>query len=381
MRILVVHNHYQDPGGEDMVFHQEVTYLKQMHEVETLTFQNKKGWRGLFQYLSYPFNLWAGQKLRSRIKSFAPDVIHVHNIHYASGPILFRVAQQENIPVAFTLHNYRLVCPSALLFFEGKRFMDSIGKRFPWKAVQLGVLDHSIPKTFLTAFTYRLHAWLGTWSKVDAFLPLTSWAGKILLDGKLGINQEQIFTKPNFISPLPFSHEETEDYYIYIGRLSVEKGVKQLFANFDNDTAPHLKVIGEGPLRAIAPNRKNVELLGYLDRERMTQYILKAKAVIIPSICLEGFPLALLEGMSLRKLVIISQEIAASEIIADGVNGFKINPEDFLTKIKEIDQRKDLSAIAERGHQVFLQNFTPEKVMNQLNDIYRVIMDRKVGRG
>jgi glycosyltransferase involved in cell wall biosynthesis len=381
MRILIVHNHYQDVGGEDMVFHQEVDYLKQSHEVETLTFQNKKGWKGLLQYLSYPYNLWAAQKLTRKIKSFSPDVIHVHNIHYASGPILFRVAQQENIPVAFTLHNYRMVCPSALLFFEGRRYMESIGKSFPWNAVKLGVLDHSIPKTFLTAFTYRLHAWLGTWSKVDAFIPLTSWAGRILMEGNLGIRKEQIFIKPNFISPLPFTLEETEEYYIYIGRLSVEKGVKQLFANFDNESAPHLKVIGDGPLRALAPNRKNIELLGYLNRDKITHYLLKAKAVIIPSICLEGFPLALLEGMSLKKLIIISQEIAASEIIEDGVNGFKINPENFLSTLKEIDQREDLNAIAERGHQVFLDHFTPEKVMNQLNEIYQVIKDRKADQG
>lgn len=375
MRILLVHNYYQDPGGEDGVFHQEAEALSESHTVERLTFRNRKGLYGLIQYLLYPYNLFAAFRLRRKIGQFAPDLIHVHNIHYASGPILFRTARRLRIPVVFTLHNYRLLCPSALLFYRGERYMNSIGKTFPWDAVRKGVLDESVPKTFLTAFTYRLHAWLGTWKNVDAFLPLTAYAQKLLLEGRLSIPEEHIHVKPNFINPLPagtFS-SEAEPFFLFIGRLSEEKGVRQLLQAFNTPGAPPLQIIGDGPLRNL-PAGPNIRHLGYLSREKIGEYIRASRGIVIPSVCLEGFPLALLEGFSLKTPVILSREVAASEVIEDGKNGFLIDPQNFSGKIKEIYQHPDLQEVGEKGFETYEARFTKKKVMQLLEEIYREIL-------
>lgn len=405
MRILLVHNYYQDPGGEDAVFHQEAEALRKKHTVELLTFRNRKGLIGLIQYFLYPYNIGAAFRLRQKIRAFSPDLIHIHNIHYASGPILFRTARRLKIPAVFTLHNYRLLCPSALLFYQGKRYMGSIGKTFPWDAVSKGVLDGSVPKTFLTAFTYRLHAWLGTWKNVDAFLPLTAYAKNLLLQGRLGIPEEHIHVKPNFIEPVAGPAEEepagsgensslktitsekqpgaiepvplqpvpAEDpYFLFIGRLSEEKGVHQLLQAFNRPDAPPLRIIGDGPLRHLLNNLVNpgIRHLGYLSREKIGRYIAESKGVVIPSICLEGFPLALLEGFSLKTPVILSKEVAASEVIRYGQNGFLIDPQDFSEKIKEIYRNPDLKSVGEAGFKTYETSFTKEKVMHRLEDIY-----------
>jgi len=375
MRILLVHNYYQDPGGEDGVFHQESDALQERHTTDRLTFRNRKGAAGLVQYLLYPYNIFASFRLRKKIREFAPDVIHIHNIHYASGPILFRTARRLNIPVVFTLHNYRLLCPSALLFYKGERYMGSLGKNFPWDAVRKGVLDGSVPKTFLTAFTYRLHAWLGTWKNVDAFLPLTAYAKNLLLHARLSIPEDNIYVKPNFIEPLApgtLSSDE-EPFFLFIGRLSEEKGVRQLLQAFNAPGAPPLRIIGNGPLRNL-PAGPNIRHLGYMKREKIGEYLLACKGIVIPSVCLEGFPLALLEGFSLKTPVILSQEVAAGEVIEDGKNGFLIDPWNFSGKIKEIYRNHDLKPVGEAGFKTYEARFTKEKVMQLLEDIYREVL-------
>lgn len=378
MRILLVHNYYQDPGGEDGVFHQEAEALRKRHTVELLTFRNRKGLAGLIQYFLYPYNILAAFRLRKKIRAFTPDIVHVHNIHYASGPILFRTARRLKIPAVFTLHNYRLLCPSALLFYKGKRYMNSVGKAFPWDAVRKGVLDGSVPKTFLTAFTYRFHAWLGTWKNVDAFLPLTAYAKGLLLQGRLSIPEAHIHVKPNFIEPLsPERPAATEEpYFLFIGRLSEEKGVRQLMQAFNRPDAPPLRIIGDGPLRHLLADLVNpgIRHLGYLSREKIGGYIAGSKGVVIPSICLEGFPLALLEGFSLKTPVVLSSEVAASEVIEDGKNGFLIDPQNFSGKIKEIYEDPDLEHTGEAGFETYEARFTREKVMHRLEEIYRAVL-------
>ena len=373
MRILLIHNYYQDPGGEDGVFHQELAALRERHTVDTLTFQNRKGLAGVFQYLFYPYNLWAAFRLRRKVRIFAPDLIHVHNIHYASGPILFRTAHRLKLPVVFTLHNYRLLCPSALLFYAGKKYTASIGKVFPWDAVRKGVLDGSVLKTFLTAFTYRAHAWLGTWKNVDAFLPLTAYSGDLLLQGRLSISEKRIFVKPNFIESPASTSEEKGDYFVFIGRLSEEKGIHQLLAAFQSPGSPPLRIIGDGPLRNL-PCPPNVRHLGYLSREEAGKHLAGSRAIVIPSVCLEGFPLAILEGFSRKIPVVLSREVAARDTIADGVNGFLIDPWNFSQKITEIGGLRQLSRIGEEGFQTYTRLFTKEKVMGLLEDIYKKLM-------
>lgn len=375
MRILVVHNYYQDPGGEDAVFHQEVEALKINHSVETLTFKNRKGFIGLLQYLFYPYNIWAAFCLRKKVKHFHPEIIHVHNTHYASGPIIFRTAQRLRIPVVFTLHNYRLLCPSALLFFDGKMYMKSIESNFPWDAIKKGVLDHSIIKTFLTAFTYKLHSVMGTWKRMDAYLPLTDYAKGLIIKSKLGIHPDKIIVKPNFINLPAKSNSNTtpsEPYFLFVGRLSEEKGILQLIASFNKSNSHFLKIIGDGPLKKNVSDLNNprIELLGFLEKQKIFDYISKAKAVIIPSVWLEGLPMVLLETLSLKTPVVISEIIAASEIIEDNQNGFVINPLDFSKKLDAIAVNTELGQIGENGLRVFEQKFSREKVMNQLQDIY-----------
>src|SRR5690606_32909033 len=126
MRILIIHNQYQHIGGEDFVMGQEMEALRKNHEVDLYTVRNQKGWKGYLQYFLYPINWSEVKKIKQRMEEFKPDIIHIHNLHYALGPLFILHIKKMKIPIVMTLHNFRLICPSATLYFEGNIFVNSI---------------------------------------------------------------------------------------------------------------------------------------------------------------------------------------------------------------------------------------------------------------
>ena len=146
-RILVLHANYQNRGGEDVVVEQELSLLKELNEVEIFTTSNKKGISGAFQTLLSPWNFIIANRIINRIKSFQPDIIHIHNLHYSIGPLIIRRIKELNIPIVMTLHNYRLICPSAVLSYKGEIYLKSLKEDFPWSAIKDKVHNESFIKT------------------------------------------------------------------------------------------------------------------------------------------------------------------------------------------------------------------------------------------
>src|SRR5690606_36847685 len=122
---------------------------------------------------------------------------------YAAGPLAIRIAKRMGIPVVMTLHNYRLLCPSATLFHNGKVFTESVRASFPWKAVRLGVHSHSMVKTGWLAPTNWLHRRAGTWRMVDRYITLTDFAKQLITGSSLGVAAENFVIKPNFTVDVP----------------------------------------------------------------------------------------------------------------------------------------------------------------------------------
>ena len=321
MRILILHNYYQHLGGEDIVVHQEVDALKKHgHEVLVMTDKNKKGLKGLLQYGLYPFNKLASIKLMKEINCFAPDVIHLHNIHYALGPLIVRSIRKKNYPLVMTLHNFRLICPSATLFYNNNIHRESIFEKFPWQAVKSKALDNSFLKSLITAFTYWLHNKIGTWNMISYYFTLSAFAKNILIESQIDISNNKFIVKPNFcnVATESINKKVFEDYFIYVGRLSAEKGVIPLIKAFSKMNH-RIKIYGDGPLRkeveAYANLYRNIEYMGFKDKDFLNEEVKKANALIVPSICYEGMPMGILEAFSLGTPVLCSNIGVMSQMI------------------------------------------------------------------
>ncbi|MGK6351824.1 glycosyltransferase [Parapedobacter sp. DT-150] len=380
MRILIIHNYYQDPGGEDAVFEQERALLATTETVETLTFRNQKGWRGAWQTLWSPWNTWAGRRVKQAIRTFSPDVIHIHNLHYAIGPIAIRIAKRHGIPVVMTLHNYRLLCPSATLFHAGKLFLDSLHAGFPWKAVRLGVHSNSVFKTYWLAFTVWLHKLLGTWCMVDRYIVLTDFARQLFVDSSFGVPATQFVVKPNFVADTSQLAAVRGRHFLFIGRLTQEKGIKVLLEAFGG-TELHVRIVGDGPLRTsvvdAAQQSANITYLGTLGRGGIEAQLASCTALIFPSVWYEGMPMTVIEAFASGTPVIASNLGAMQSMIHDGQNGQLYTPGDAAALRRETQRwlsSEDAyrQQVSDGAREAYEQRYTAHQNHTLLLDIYRL---------
>ena len=128
MKILFIHSQYLQFGGEDTVVEQEVKLLNNKHRVETLFFKNTGGLNGFFQFLFSIWNIKNARIVKKKIKEFKPDVVHIHNLHFATGPLIIRTIKKLEVPLVLTIHNYRLLCPSATLMHNNTLYLKSVKK-------------------------------------------------------------------------------------------------------------------------------------------------------------------------------------------------------------------------------------------------------------
>lgn len=330
MKVLQIHTKYLNFGGEDTTVLQERELLSISNEIETLFFQNKEGLVGFFQFLFSIWNIFAANKLSKKIKEFKPEIVHIHNWHYAAGPIIIRVCRQHNIRVIMTIHNFRLLCPSALLFHNNKLFEDSVTKPFPWLAIRKKVYRKSYLQTFWLALIVWFHKKIGTWNLVDRYLFLTPFALELHQNSSLGVDKSKFIIKPNFTYHFPYNElVKREGHYLYVGRLSEEKGIKLLISAF-KDSTKLLKIIGSGPLEGYVKEtclkNENIQYLGGLDRQEVMKQLSKCSILIFPSIWYEGMPLTIIEAFACSTPVIASNLGAMSSMIIHEENGLHFLP-------------------------------------------------------
>lgn len=385
MKILLIHTHYQLQGGEDAVVEQELQLLKQRHEVEILYFQNKGGWRGALQFLGSLWNVCAAKTVQQKIQKFQPDVVHVHNWHFAMGPLAFREINRLNIPIVHTVHNYRLLCPSAILLHKGSLFKHSLQQSFPWKAIFNKVYRSSTAQTFWLAFVVWFHKKIGTWKKINSYVCLTPFAVDLFQHSNFGVLKEQFTVKPNFtFATKVFQSVAREEHFLFIGRLSGEKGIETLLHAF-KDSPFFLKIAGDGPLKDLVFNSTkqsaNISYLGNLTSEKVIDELQKAQALIFPSICFETFGLVNIEAFANGTPVIASNIGAPQSLIIDGYNGFHFQPGN-VNDLKQnlikflalsIIERKQMSSNAFENYQA---TYSPELQLGYFDAIYDNILKK-----
>ena len=383
MKILLIHTKYQQSGGEDSVVSLEETFLRRHYSVDTLFFQNKEGIKGVVQFLFSLWNFRAASILKKRIKEFQPDIIHVHNWHFASGPIIFRVAKNMNVPVIHTVHNYRLLCPSAILLHNNLLFTKSLQQQFPWTAVREKVYRNSLSQTFWLAFVVWFHKRIGTWNKVDKFICLTTFAVDLFQKSTFGISIDKFTIKPNFteVNPNP-TLEEREDNFLFIGRLSEEKGIRILIDAFKTSNLI-LHIAGDGPLKKeiqqIQEKYSNIQYLGLLSKSEILLALQQTQALVFPSVWFEGMPMTIVESLSSGTPIIASRLGAMESMVQNGSNGFLFQPsnhKDLLDKIERFAllSKDEKNTLQKNTLASFYQNYTMESQIGYFAKIFKSVM-------
>lgn len=382
MRILLVHNHYKQTGGEDTVFFTEAALLEEHgHTVEKLTFSNKdvnSTAEKLQAALGIVYNPKGARAVEEKIKQFRPDVVHVHNFFPLVSPAVFYVCQKLNVPVVTTLHNYRFICPSAYLHYHGKLHMENVHKVFPVNAILDGAYRDSRFQTASVVLTTGIHKLLGTWrNKVDLFIALTPGAAKLFQKSSLNPRPEQLVVKPNFTADLGLGDREREDYFLYVGRLSPEKGLETLLKAHARHPFK-LKIIGDGPLRSMveahAAKHPSLKYLGYQKRDQVIEELKSAKSLIFPSEWPEMFGMSIIEAFSTGTPVIASKIGGGEYLVQHQRNGLHYTPGDAQALVKQVELLQQLPDLArtlgQNARKSYEHNYTPEANYAMLLQIY-----------
>jgi glycosyltransferase involved in cell wall biosynthesis len=378
MKLLFVHNFYQIPGGEDSVFYNELKLLKIYGiDIETYTVHNKN----INSYLSKIsviiftiFNSVAFFKFYIYLSKLKPDIVHIHNFFPLLSPSIFWACKLKKIPVVHTLHNFRIVCPTATLMLDGQITEKSINRN-SWWAIKKRVYKNSLVGTAVLSGMIEFNKFIGTWNNaVTKLIALTDFAKQKYIEA--GISESKLVVKPNFVDGSTPPDFNKENYGIFVGRLSEEKGIEHLLKAWKNIDYP-LLVVGDGPQKDLLINNSNSNVIykGKLDKSDVMELVSKAKFLVMASTWYEGLPMVLVEALSVGTPCIVPNLGGMASVIKDNICGLRYQPNDIDDMRKTVNQLIADQELAERlaqgAYNEFMENYTPQKNYQQLIDIYQ----------
>jgi glycosyltransferase involved in cell wall biosynthesis len=388
MKVLILHNSYQQPGGEDVVVAQEAALLRSAgHGVLEYRRSNTEiDALSLWSKSTLPLRaVWSGRAmrhLRALLRREKPQVAHFHNTFAMLSPSLYSACQEMGVPVVQTLHNYRFCCPRADFFRDGHMCEACLGKTLPWPGIAYGCYHHSRVQTAAVAMILASHRWLKTWQEqVNLYIAPTEFARQKLIQG--GLPAAKIVVKPHFVHPDPGVRKGSGDYIISVGRFSPEKDVTTLLAAWKKLRGIPLKLVGDRPAegevcRLIQESwAGDVVLLGRRPRDQVLTLMKKARLLVSPSASYETFGLVVVEAFACGVPVVASRIGAMAEIVEDGRTGLLFtpgDPDDLAEKVRwAIDHPDVMDRMGKHARGLYEEKYTAEINYHILLNIYERI--------
>ncbi len=385
MRILQIHNHYREPGGEDTVAATEAELLRTAgHTVIEHRERNPdSNLRAAGDFVRAPWNPSAAGRIGDLVRQHQPDVTHVHNTWYHLSPAVFGAIRRAGSPVVLTLHNYRLVCANSMLLRKGKPCELCVGSRNPWHAVRYRCYRRSAIQSTVAASTISINRRRGTWeSEVDLFLALTDFARDKMIEG--GLPESRIIVKPNFVSDPGSrpSRAQDSDLVLFVGRLSPEKGPDILLDAWKRagNNGLRLEIIGDGELRkkletGLPPD---VEVSGPLASLEVQERMLTARALVLPSIWYEGLSMVMLEALGAGLPVLASALGAMPGVLGSLGSSWQVAPGDrdaLAARLDGLSNDHHIERASLEARKLYEANFAPDVGLEGLEAAYRRVLD------
>ena len=371
LKILLAHNYYQQSGGEDTVFTAEASLLREKgHTVLEYIEDNHRipAMNKLDLAIQTVWSQHSYDKLSELIAAEKPDIAHFHNTFPLISPSAYYACRDANLPVIQTLHNYRLICPSAILFRDGHICEDCLARSIPWPAVLHNCYRNSRIQTTVVATMLATHRVLKTWNKlINTYIALTDFSRQKFIAG--GLPQEKIVVKPNFVQIAPVTLPARDMSLLFVGRLVPYKGIKTLLSGWASIPNIPLDMAGDGPMKDAltrqSKNLRNIHWLGTISHEAVLEKMKSALALVFPSECYEGFPMTIIEAMACELPIIAAKLGGASEIISNGVTGLHFNPGDPHDLAKKVhwawEHPNEMAEMGRNARHEYEEKYTAER--------------------
>lgn len=357
MKILLIHNFYQQFGGEDRVVLQEQEALQKNHEVVFYSRHNDE-----LLHLTLAGKAGAAKDtihsrrttddIRTLVSQHHPDVAYVHNVYPLISPSVYHALHELGVPIVQVIHDFRPLCSNGWFYNDtGVCERCKLGNHLHAVRHRCYKDGYAYSALCAAAMTY-MHG-SGALDKVDAFVCLTDFARRKLMSA--GIPQRKLFVRSNCIDAETVKPAIGQGEYVgFIGRLSKEKGIWTLIHAMERLNGPVLKIAGTGPEQSaiheyiIKKAIHNVELLGFLSGDARQDFLNGCLFTVMPSEWYEMFPMVLLESWASGKPVLGSRLGATSDLIDEGNTGLLFVPGDAEDLAKKIEHLCNAPVIAHR---------------------------------
>lgn len=389
-KVLIVHNHYQVPGGEDTVMknekelleshgHKVILYSRDNTELQSFHF---------FQKLLLPFKMVFSLKTYQEIKKIIyeqnVDLIHVHNTLVLISPSVYYAAFRCKVPVVQTMHNFRMLCPGATFYRDGRICEECVEHGLKC-AVKYKCYRNSRVQTLGCVISTVIHRLIGTYKKLN-YICLTEFNKQKLLMlnlmGKKIIEDGKVFIKPNFTFSDAKRSQSSREYYVFLGRIEEGKGIKLLIDAFSQMPEKRLLIAGRG--RGLVKYQEylekisayNIEFTGFLKDDDRNKIMTKAKALIVTSQLYETFGMVIIEAFAKGVPVIAGDIGNVGRLVEDRMTGltFQYDSAEALKNAVNEFEKFSSDILADNAFQCYKNNYSPENNYRQLAKIYQLVL-------
>jgi len=392
MKILLVHNYYKDRGGEDVAYDAQINLLRNsgydVIEYSKKSEEIDKFFKKISTSISSFYSFKTYREIKRMITEEKPDIAHIHNIFPVISPSIYSVLYKSNIPIIHTIHNYRFFCANGLCLKNGQ-VCDKC-KDLSFRNIFNICRKEKKLYNFLISLNLYLMRIRNVYSKISCFIALSNFTKEKLIEA--GIDKQKIVVLRNILEESSASDfgrangQGEKKYFVYVGRLSEEKGILEIVRVFMELKDIKLKVLGNGPLynkiEKIIFNQRihNIELLGFIDGKKKYEILRSSYANIVPSICYETGTLAITESFIAGVPVIVNNIGSLPENVTEGKNGYIYNNLDELKgKILKIislnaQQTKNMANECRASYEKL---FDKNMNFNLLVNLYKSILSEK----
>lgn len=356
--------------------------------------KNASLWSNIISFSSFFVNFEAVKKLKKLIKENKIDIAHIHNIYHHLSPAILKVLKNNNIPVVMTLHDYKLICPNYSLFdFQKNKTCEKCKNGNYFNCYKNSCIQNSRAKSLVATFEMYFQQRFFPYSKlIDVFIAPSNFIKNKFLEFNFpNKNIEQIYNFTQIDNDLIGQTDTTKDYFLFFGRLSKEKGLKEfieILTNLKKDFK--FFIAGSGPeesnLKNLVKNlnlENKIKFLGFFGNDKQNQLnilIKEAQFIVVPSLWYENCSLSILESMAKAKLVLATRTGGNSELIIDNKTGilFDIkNPKEAIDKLTKIlYSTKLIKEISNNARGVIKQEFNSDIYYSKIIDIYSNLINK-----
>lgn len=404
MRILYVNKFFHKSGGvESHFFNLAELMEKKGHKVAFFSMHDelneKSKWQKYFvSRVSYEdksvlgklrfiarliYSFEAKKKIKKLLDDFRPDIVHLHDIHHQISASIITEIVKLNIPIVQNLGSFHLISPNYNLFHNGK-ICEITKKRYFYKAILHKCVKNSFFASLIEVFEKYFHKLMG-WDEnlISKFVVPSKFLKNKLID--FGVQRDKIIHIPHFVKKPSNFEPENEDYVLYFGRLSEEKGLFTLLNAMQGLPEIQLKIVGKGKQKKILEdyikkqNLKNIEFINHKSGIALQRIIANSKFTVLPSQWYEVFGLSIIESFSMRKTVIAAKIGGIPEIVQDKQNGLLFRPGEvnqLQKKIKKLFYNgKLLKKLKLNAFNDFTSSYSEDNYYTKIMKVYSQLLN------